>query len=217
MQRSVSILLCLSAILLLAPRPGLPQAETARTFLLVAQPDMLDPNFSRTVVLVIRPEDSGPLGVILNRPTRVALREMYPARAELAARDDLIFFGGPVQPDALLFAFRSAVKPPKGLYVSEDIYISGFSEVLDDLLKHPENADEQRFFAGYAGWAQGQLEFEIARGGWYTLPLDVDVIFKMNPLTIYEDLMNRATVRRIETQRENRSGAAIAASLYLSN
>lgn len=214
MRGSVGILLSLTAALLLAPPPALAQAETARTFLLVAQPDMLDPNFSRTVVLVMRPEDGGPLGVILNRPTNVQLRELFPERAELTGRDDLVFFGGPVQPDALLFAFRSAVKPPKGLNVTGDIYISGFSEVLDELLKHPENAREQRFFAGYAGWAQGQLEFEITRGGWYTLPLDVDAIFKMNPLTIYDELVKRAAVRRIETRREFRDRTTAAAGRY---
>jgi putative transcriptional regulator len=214
MQRFFRAVLSLTAVLLLAPAPAPAQTETARTFLLVAQPDMLDPNFSRTVVLVTRPEDSGPLGVILNRPTNVQLRELYPERTELAGRDDLVFFGGPVQPDALLFAFRSAAKPPKGLAVTSDIYISGFSEVLDELLKHPENAHEQRFFAGYAGWAQGQLEFEIERGGWYRLPLDVDAIFKMNPLTIYEDLVKRATVRRIETKREIHIRTAAAAGRY---
>ncbi|MGH8768728.1 MAG: YqgE/AlgH family protein [Burkholderiales bacterium] len=214
MRGSVGILLSLTAALLLAPPPVLAQAETARTLLLVAQPDMLDPNFSRTVVLVMRPEEGGPLGVILNRPTNVQLRELFPERAELTGRDDLVFFGGPVQPDALLFAFRSAVKPPKGLNVTGDTYISGFSEVLDELLKHPENAKEQRFFAGYAGWAQGQLEFEIARGGWYTLPLDVDAIFKMNPLTIYDELLKRAAVRRIETRREFGDGTTAAAGRY---
>jgi putative transcriptional regulator len=214
MRAFVGILLSLTAALLLAPPPALAQAETARTFLLVAQPDMLDPNFSRTVVLVMRPEEGGPLGVILNRPTNVQLRELYPERAELTGRDDLVFFGGPVQPDALLFAFRSAVKPPKGLNVTGDIYISGFSEVLDELLKHPENAKEQRFFAGYAGWAQGQIEFEIARGGWYTLPLDVDAIFKMNPLTIYDELLKRAAVPRIETRREFPDRTTAAAGRY---
>jgi putative transcriptional regulator len=214
MQRAARVLLSLTAVLLLAPATAPAQTEAARTFLLVAQPGMLDPNFSRTVVLVTRPEDSGPLGVILNRPTNVQLRELYPERTELTGRDDLVFFGGPVQPDALLFAFRSAVKPPKGLAVTGDIYISGFSEVLDELLKHPENANEQRFFAGYAGWAQGQLEFEIERGGWFTLPLDVDAIFKMNPLTMYEDLVKRATVLRIETKRRIHIRTAAAAGRY---
>jgi putative transcriptional regulator len=210
--RASGLPLLLLAALMHAPLSA--QAQTGRTFLLVAQPEMVDPNFSGTVVLVMRPEDSGPLGLILNRPTPVQMRELYPQRKELAGRDDLVFFGGPVQPDALLFAFRSAVKPPKGLNVSGDIYISGFSEVLDELLRHPENAREQRFFAGYAGWAEGQLEFEIERGGWYTLPLDVDAIFKMNPLTIYDELLKRATVRRIETRQHLRDRTTAAANRY---
>ena len=214
MQGSIGILLALTAALLFAPPAALGQVETARTFLLVAQPGMLDPNFSRTVVLVMRPEDGGPLGIILNRPTSVQMRELYPERRELAERDDLVFNGGPVQPDALLFAFRSAAKPPKGLHVTGDIYISGFSEVLDELLRHPENANEQRFFAGYAGWAPGQLEFEIERGGWYTLPLDVDAIFKMNPLTIYDELVKRAAVPRIETRHEFHHRTMAAAGRY---
>src|SRR6266446_938076 len=101
MRGSAGALLSLIAALLLMPAPALAQAEAARTFLLVAQPDMLDPNFSRTVVLVMHPEDSGPLGLILNRPTNIQLRELYPERAELTGRDDLVFFGGPVQPDEI--------------------------------------------------------------------------------------------------------------------
>ncbi len=215
MQRSVRVLLSLTAVLLLAPAhsagadgngahfsAGCTAGHARSEFLAHGGPGHAPGS------------NSGPLGVILNRPTNVQLRELYPDRKELTGRDDLVFFGGPVQPDALLFAFRSAAKPPKGLAVTGDIYISGFSEVLDELLKHPENANEQRFFAGYAGWAQGQLEFEIERGGWYTLPLDVDAIFKMNPLTIYEDLVKRATVRRIETKREIHIRTAAAAGRY---
>lgn len=175
------------------------QFETGRSFLLVAQPAMRDLNFSGTVVLVTRPDDGGPLGVILNRPTGTLMRELYPDRPELQDRSDMLFFGGPVDPDALLFAFRSAVEPEKGMHVAEDIYISGFSGVLNDLLRHPENALEQRFFAGYSGWASGQLEAEIAQGGWHVLPLDTRVIFDMNPLTMYEELLQRATVPLFET------------------
>lgn len=175
------------------------QVETGRSFLLLAQPQMLDLNFSGTVVLVTRPDAGGPLGVILNRPTGTLMRELYPDREELRDRTDMLFFGGPVEPDALLFAFRSAVEPEKGMHVAEDIYISGFSGVLKDLLRHPENALEQRFFAGYSGWASGQLEAEIAQGGWHVLTLDTRVIFEMNPLTMYEELLRRVTVPLLET------------------
>lgn len=174
------------------------QTERQPVFLLVARPGMLDPNFSRTVVLAVRPDAGGPIGVILNRPTTVELRSLYPERAELANRKDLVFLGGPVEPDALLFAFRSALKPVKSLHVADDIYISGFSEVLNEILRHPENAKQQRFFTGFSGWASGQLEDEIEHGGWYVLPFDPRYVFDANPLSMYEELLKRAMVPRLE-------------------
>lgn len=177
------------------------QVETQRVFLLVAKRGMVDSNFAETVVLVVRPDDGGPIGVILNRPSTIELRSLYPDRAEVANRRDLVFLGGPVEPDALLFAFRSPRKPSKGLFVADDIYISGFSEVLAEILKHPENAGQQRFFTGFSGWAAGQLEDEIAQGGWYVLRFEAGVVFDMNPLTMYAEMLKRATVPRIEAAR----------------
>ena len=177
------------------------QVENEHAFLLVATPGMLDANFAQTVVLAIRADDGGPLGVILNRPTTVELRSLYPDRPEIAERHDLIFLGGPVQPDALLFAFRTPRKPSKGLFVADDIYISGFSEVFGEILQHPEDAGQQRFFSGYAGWAAGQLENEIVHGGWYVLRFDARALFDMNPLTLYQDLLERAAAPRIEAAR----------------
>ena len=177
------------------------QVETQRVFLLVAKRGMVDANFAETVVLAVRPDDGGPIGVILNRPSTIELRSLYPDRAEVANRRDLVFLGGPVEPDALLFAFRSPRKPSKGLFVTDDIYISGFSEVLAEILKHPENAGQQRFFTGFSGWAAGQLEDEIAQGGWYVLRFEAGVVFDMNPLTMYAEMLKRATVPRIEAAR----------------
>ena len=184
------------------------QVEGERVFLLVAKPGMMDPNFSQTVVLAVRPDDGGPIGVILNRPSTVELRSLYPDRPELANRRDLLFLGGPLQPAALLFAFRADREPLKGLFIADDIYISGFSEVLAEILQHPENANQQRFFTGFSGWATGQLEDEIAQGGWYALRFDARAVFDMNPLTMYEEMVKRATVPRIEALRGFRLAGA---------
>lgn len=190
-----------AAMLVLAAGSPHAQVETEHAFLLVAKAGMLDANFARTVVLAVRPDDGGPIGVILNRPSTIELRSLYPDRADTANRRDLVFLGGPVEPDALLFAFRSQQKPSKGLFVADDIYISGFSEVLAELLKHPENAGQQRFFAGFSGWAAGQLDDEIAQGGWYVLRFDARAVFDMNPLTMYQELLERAGVPQIEAAR----------------
>ena len=190
-----------AATLMLASGSLRAQVENEHAFLLVATPGMLDGNFAQTVVLAMRTDDGGPLGVILNRPSTVELRSLYPDRPEIAERRDLIFLGGPVQPDALLFAFRAPRKPSKGMFVADDIYISGFSEVFAEILKHPEDADQQRFFSGYSGWAAGQLEDEIVQGGWYVLRFDARAVFDMNPLTMYQDLLERAAAPRIEAGR----------------
>ena len=184
------------------------QVEEDRVFLLVAKPGMMDSNFNQTVVLAVRPDDGGPIGVILNRPSTVELRSLFPDRPELANRRDLVFLGGPLQPAALLFAFRSDRIPPKGLFIADDIYISGFSEVLAEILQHPANANQQRFFTGFSGWATGQLEDEIAQGGWYVLRFDTRAVFDMNPLTMYEEMLKRATIPRIEALRGFRPAGA---------
>jgi putative transcriptional regulator len=201
MNRFVVYLIMLAGACLAAPEPAHAQTASQRVFLLIAKPGMLDPNFKKTVVLAVRPDEGGPIGVILNRPSTVELRALYPDRAELANRTDLVFLGGPIEPDALLFAFRSAVKPAKGLFVADDIYISGFSEVLNEILRHPEHAGQQRFFTGFSGWAGGQLEDEIQRGGWYVLPFDGRYVFDAHPLSMYEDLLKRAVVPRLEVKR----------------
>ena len=190
-----------AATLMLASEGLRAQVENEHAFLLVATPGMLDANFAQTVVLAMRADEGGPLGVILNRPTTVELRSLYPDLPELAKRRDLIFLGGPVQPDALLFAFRTPRKPSKGMFVADDIYISGFSEVFAEILQHPEEAGQQRFFSGYAGWAAGQLENEIVQGGWYVLRFDARALFDMNPLTLYRELLERAAAPRIEAAR----------------
>jgi len=206
----IGSLLC-AALLLIASASAHAQGDPGRAFLLVANPSLPDPNFAGSVVLVVRVDEGGPLGVILNRPTTISLDAVYPDRADAANRKDVVYFGGPVHQDALLFAFRSATKPAQGMLVVDDIYISGYSQVLDELLRHPENSAEQRFFVGYSGWADGQLEAEIEAGGWYVLPLDIDALFRMNPQGMYEELLRRALVPRIEARE---SGAPLAAPVH---
>lgn len=196
----LGLLRAIALAALLLPVWSQAQPGDERAFLLVAHPGLLDPNFARTVVVAVRVDEGGPLGVILNRPMNVTLDDLYPNRPEVAGRSDRIYFGGPVQPDALLFAFRSATPPPQGMLIADDIYLSGYSVVLNELLRHPEHAAQQKFFAGYSGWSEGQLEAEIEQGGWYVLPLDVEAIFNMDPETMYEKLLARATRPRIEAR-----------------
>ena len=143
--------------------------------LLVATPSLRDPNFERTVVLMVAHEDGGALGVVLNRATEVAVGEVLGGWGGLASEPSVVFEGGPVQPEAAICLARS--KTP-----SADV--RGFSRVdgavgTVDLSGDPDSfrdrLAEVRVFAGYAGWSPGQLEDEIATGSWFTfkaLPRD---------------------------------------------
>ena len=149
--------------------------------LLVATPNLGDPNFERTVVLILEHGDDGALGVVLNRPSDLDLAEPLPEWARAAAHPPVVFIGGPVAPSAAVCLARV------GAYGAAP----GWEELLGpsgplsggrgpvgtlDLDSDPEEAiprlDEIRVFAGYAGWGPGQLEGEIASGGWFVVDAD---------------------------------------------
>lgn len=181
---------------LLALIPALAWAgveDSDEAVLLVAHPRMDDPNFSETVVLVTFPQDSGPMGVVLNRPIGATLGELFDQDPAVRERQDMVHAGGPVQPDGMLFIFRSAEHPVKALPVVEDIYLSADGRLFDLLVKKTDEAASQRYYAGYAGWAEGQLDAEVERGDWYVLPMDVEVLYGMSEESMWETLLVRAT------------------------
>ncbi|MCI2423593.1 YqgE/AlgH family protein [Saccharopolyspora sp. K220] len=147
--------------------------------LLVAAPQLLDRNFRRTVVYVIHHRAEGTLGVVLNRPSEVAVLDVLPKWGQHASEPQSLFVGGPVeQRTAICLATLRA---------GEDVgAIAGMVGVrgpvgLVDLDGDPDDlvprARGLRFFAGYAGWETGQLAGEIERGDWIVVPaLPDDVI-----------------------------------------
>jgi putative transcriptional regulator len=143
--------------------------------LLVATPGLRDPNFERTVVLLVAHENGGALGVVLNRATEVPVGDVLGAWGAMACEPGVVFEGGPVQPEAAICLAR--VRSQSG-------DTRGFSRVEGtlgtvDLSSDPDvmrdDVVEVRVFAGYAGWGAGQLEDEISTGSWLTfkaLPSD---------------------------------------------
>jgi putative transcriptional regulator len=139
--------------------------------LLVATPVIGDANFDRTVVLVLEHGDDGALGLVLNRPTDVAVLDPLPEWDDLAAQPPVVFVGGPVEQGAAIGLARASVDDP--------VTAEGWSPVLErigtlDLSRRPSDAgagiEQVRVFAGYAGWGPGQLEGELSVDAW--LPVD---------------------------------------------
>ena len=161
-----------------------------RGFFLVAKPTILDPNFSRTVVLVAHAPDGGTVGVILNRPTNQSLADVLPGNAQLARFTEPLHFGGPVERVGLFAVFQAPASPGQSFLVIDDVHLALHPETVEQLLIKPPAA--VRLFVGYAGWAPGQLQAELARGDWWTIAADVDTIFRKNTATLWDDLARRA-------------------------
>ncbi len=193
---------------------GWAQQVEREPVLLVATPDLLDPNFAQTVVLVLFPIGGGPLGVILNRPTPLTLKEVFPDQPRLRERSEALYFGGPVRTTGLMFLFRGSASAEGVFPVFDDLFLSNNGEVLDSLLDSPQDG-VQRYFLGYAGWAPVQLEGEIARGGWYVLPADSDTVLNMDPKVMWRELLSRATAIKTWLDVGPRGKAAYCAFRYL--
>jgi putative transcriptional regulator len=159
-------------------------------FFLVAKPTILDPNFSRTVVLVTHAPDGGTIGVILNRPTKQSLADLLPGNAQLARFTEPLHFGGPVERAGLFAVFRVADAPGESFPVIEDVHIALHPETIEQLLRKPPPA--LRFFVGYSGWAPGQLKGELGRGDWWIVHADADTVFRKDTATLWDELSRRA-------------------------
>lgn len=162
--------------------------------LLVAAPSLGDPNFERTVVLLVDHDEDGALGVVLNRPTRVDVREILPMWQDHAAQPAVVFHGGPVGRDSAL-AVAALPTPPGD--AGEPL---GFRHVFDrlgliDLDAPPEILVAEltglRVFAGYAGWGPGQLEDELAEQAWYVVASEATDAFSADPEHLWRDVLRR--------------------------
>ncbi len=142
--------------------------ESLLGHLLVATPALRDPNFERTVVLLVAHESGGALGVILNRATEVPVAEVLAGWEILASEPAVVHEGGPVQPEAAICLARARTSVGDLAGFNRVDGAIGTVALGGDPEKLRDHLTDIRVFAGYAGWAAGQLEAEIAAGSWFT-------------------------------------------------
>lgn len=152
-------------------------AKPLTTILLVARAELSDSNFKDSVVLVMNNIRPRPLGIIINRPTRIAISHLFPDLERVAQLDEKVYFGGPVEIASVSFIFRAETPPEHATQVLAGVYISTNRELLLKLLARDKPMEGLRIFIGYSGWAPGQLQSEIARGYWTLAPAEADAVF----------------------------------------
>jgi len=164
--------------------------ESLKGRLLVATPLLGDPNFERTVVLLLEHSDEGALGLVLNRPSALDVVEPLPEWVRYTLQPEVVFVGGPVSRNSVIALARLVADLPSGAWEQ----VIGPVGVLD-LSRDPDAVADSvtavRVFAGYAGWGADQLEIEVADGAWYVVPADPADAFTDEPEHLWRTVLAR--------------------------
>jgi putative transcriptional regulator len=155
---------------------------------LIASPQILDPNFHRTVVFITAHTDEGAVGVILNRCSESTVLETVPQLTPLMDPEDLVYIGGPVNPDGVAVLAEFDDPDDAGVVVLDGVGFVAIEEALED---EPPAMQRTRVFAGVAGWAPEQLEDEFEREDWIVEPAGTDDIFTDDPEGLWSALLRR--------------------------
>jgi putative transcriptional regulator len=162
--------------------------DSLRGQLLVASPALLDPNFSRTVVLIAEHDENGAMGIVLNRAADMPVADAAPVLADIVEPGARVHEGGPVQPTSVVILAQFEDPARAAVPVLEDIgFVAGdtdFESLGDELLR-------ARVFAGLAGWGPGQLESELERDDWILDPAQPDDIFTEDPDALWGAVLER--------------------------
>ena len=161
--------------------------DSTRGQLLIAGPGLLDPNFWRTVVLVVEHSEEGALGLVLNRPSETTVGEAVSELEDLLDVDDQLHIGGPVQPSALIVLGEFEDPDAAALISFDDIGVLA-SGAPDD---PPPSLRRGRAFVGHAGWGPGQLDSELERGDWIVEPAQAQDAFTDDPVELWETVLTR--------------------------
>jgi len=149
-------------------------------------PQLVDPNFARSVVLMAAHGDDHSFGLVVNRPTQIPIAQVLEPMGITwgGAADARVWWGGPVMPRSGWVLHSGSPHASTAMQLGEGVYLSTSPEELRALAGDPPSA--LRFLMGYSGWGAGQLEGELAQGSWLTADASSDLVFEAAPEEAWE-------------------------------
>lgn len=194
-----SVVIAIMSILAAASMlPHASAAADAKPYFLVASPEMGDPVFRNSVIMMI-PTVEPPLlaGVIINEPTGTSAHEIFPHFPALKADPNSAYFGGPVDNGQPTLVFRSTQPPAKSEQVLDDVYVTTDAGTIAQLLKDDAPRTQLRIYLGRAQWLNEQLKYEIMEGAWYKVPANADQVFSADPTHLWRKLVGRGQLQEV--------------------
>ena len=160
--------------------------ESLKGSLLVASPGLTDPNFARTVVFIVEHNEEGALGVVLNRPGKASVRDLWSSLSkDPCGCEAKTFVGGPVQKNSVLILHGFDDLSESSQEVIDGVYLGSELSLLETILSRSDETSTEvahgrfRLYCGYAGWGTGQLDHEMEAGGWLLLPAKLEHVFQV--------------------------------------
>jgi putative transcriptional regulator len=157
--------------------------------ILISDPFLRDPNFMRTAVFLCEHNEEGSFGFVLNRPFEQRLDEFIP---DLEGYSIPVYYGGPVQPDTLHFLHNIPELSNGANKVIDEVYWGGdFKQIISLINTRQLDLDRIRFFLGYSGWSEGQLNEEITSKSWLTVEGTRGLVFHRQPQDVWKDAIRQ--------------------------
>jgi putative AlgH/UPF0301 family transcriptional regulator len=167
--------------------------------LLVASRSLGDPDFAGTVVLLVRYDEKGALGLILNRRTDVPLSRVLDLEAA-KDRSDPVYLGGPVGPSAVFALFESSAKIEKAENIFGGVYLISDNALFEQTISSRPDPGVFHVYLGYAGWTQDQLRTEVQLGGWFVFPADAATVFNSDPDSLWLQMIQKTELKLAKTE-----------------
>jgi putative AlgH/UPF0301 family transcriptional regulator len=167
--------------------------------LLVASRSLGDPDFARTVVLLVHYDEKGVLGLILNRRTDIPLSRVLDLEAA-KDRSDPVYLGGPVALSAVFALFKSSAKMEKAENIFGGVYLISDKALFEKTISARPDPGVFHVYLGYAGWTQDQLRTEVQLGGWFVFPADAATIFNSDPNSLWLQMIQKTELQMATTE-----------------
>jgi putative transcriptional regulator len=186
------------------PSPGfLPvQSKSSKSLgagkVLVASRNLGDPNFAKTVILLVHYDAEGVLGLVLNHRTDVPLSRVLDTLKAAKDRSDPVYLGGPLETAAVFALLQSPAKPEGAERVFGGVYLINSKPLFEQAVSAQPKPDVFHVYLGYAGWTQDQLRQEVELGAWFVFPAEASTVFNADPDALWPEMIRKTEMQYAE-------------------
>ena len=198
MKKILTLFLALGAPLIPGATASAQEVQANDAFLLVATAALNNSSYRRTVILSVPVDGDRHLGIIINRPSKRTLAELFPEHEPSKQVTEPVFFGGPMSQRAIFALVRRAETPGRGaLRVMEGLFLAITANTVDRIIE--QTPQQARFYIGDVIWRPGELKHELGDGYWHVMDADPDLLFRKDTQALWGELSRLARALRADT------------------